>query len=64
MSLTEFKKLIGPLTETLTEEQIEWLYNAEYTFADAIFEWWLRKRNAPKQIDDDPRKEDNASNLS
>jgi hypothetical protein len=46
ISLTDFKKLLGPLTEQLTPEDIEWLRDAEYKLADAIFERWLRKQNA------------------
>jgi hypothetical protein len=49
LSLTDFKQLLGPLTEQLTSEEIEWLRDAEYKLADAIFERWLRKRNLAEQ---------------
>jgi len=64
LSLAEFKELLGSFGETLTDEQIRWLYDAEYKLADAMFEWWLRKRNAPKQIADKPEKEDTTDNTT
>jgi hypothetical protein len=61
LSLSEFKKLIGSLADKLTEDQIEWLYDAELKIADAIIDWWLHKRNASREIDENSEKENNAS---
>jgi hypothetical protein len=42
ISLEEFKALLGPLAETLTDAEIADLRTMEYQFADAVIEWWLR----------------------
>jgi len=52
MSFPEFKKLIGPLANTMTDAEIEKLRELEYRFADVVFDWWLRKRNNPEQPSD------------
>jgi hypothetical protein len=51
MSLPEFKKRLGPLAERLTEQQIIELREKERKIADAIFHWWLRKRNRTPKTD-------------
>jgi hypothetical protein len=59
ISLDDFKKTIGPLAEQLSEKQIEWLFEAEIKIADAIFEWWLRRRNESKLPVDPLREPEN-----
>lgn len=49
ISLPQFKTLLGPLAQKLTDEQVECLRDMEYQFADAIFEKWLRERNSYPQ---------------
>ena len=45
ITLDDFKKTLGEFGDTLTDEQIGWLYEAAYQFADAFFDQWLQKRN-------------------
>jgi hypothetical protein len=44
ISLPEFKILLGPLAEKLSEEEILNLRDMEYQIADAVIEWWLTNR--------------------
>lgn len=44
--LHEFITLLGPAAAGLTDAEIERIRDVEYGFADAIFEMWLRERNA------------------
>jgi hypothetical protein len=44
ISLSEFKSLLGPLAETLSEDEILKLRDMEYQIADAFIEWWLTNR--------------------
>lgn len=49
LSLTQFKALLGPLAEHLTDEKITVLMNAEYQLADAFIEQWRKKRQNYQQ---------------
>jgi hypothetical protein len=51
-SLEEFKKSLGPIADTLSEEEILALREQLDRLADIVFDSWLRKRNGP----DDPAK--------
>jgi hypothetical protein len=57
ISLPEFKRSLGPLAEKLTDDQVEWLFDAECKLADAIIEWWLRKRKG--QVASEPKRDNN-----
>lgn len=46
LEFDEFKKSLGDEAEGVTDAQIEELRTFGYKFADAVFEQWLRKRNA------------------
>lgn len=46
IDLSAFRTLLGPAAENLTDEEIERIREVEYGMADAIFDRWLRKRNA------------------
>jgi hypothetical protein len=48
ISLDEFKKLLGPTAETLTDEEIVKIREMEYRLGDIIFDAWLRQRNKSK----------------
>ena len=56
-SFEEFKELLGPLGEKLTDEEIKHIMDMEYQIADAVFEKWLRKRNASVYNDIVPENE-------
>ena len=45
--LEEFKKSLGPLADTLSEEEILALREKLDRLADIVFDSWLRKRNGP-----------------
>lgn len=45
--LEEFKKSLGPLADTLSEEEILKVRENMDHLADIVFEMWLRKRNNP-----------------
>lgn len=44
--LIEFRKLLGPLADGLTDAEVKRIRDLEYGFASAIFDSWLRKRNS------------------
>jgi hypothetical protein len=48
--LEEFKKSLGPLADTLSEEQILDLREKLDCLADILFDSWLRKRNGPDKL--------------
>jgi hypothetical protein len=45
--LEEFKKSLGSIADTLTEEEILALREKLDRLADIVFDMWLRKRNGP-----------------
>ncbi len=49
IALSDFKKLLGTAALDLTDAEIENIRAEQYQFADAVFERWLRKRNAKAQ---------------
>ena len=53
MSLAQFKGLIGPLAEKLTDEKVMALMTAEYQLADAFIEQWRCKQQNYKQLADE-----------
>jgi len=46
--LDEFKASLGPLAQTLSEEEIIDLRERMDKLADIVFDRWLRDRNKPK----------------
>jgi hypothetical protein len=46
--LDEFRKSLGPLADTLSEEEILDLRERMDRLADIVFDCWLRDRNKPK----------------
>lgn len=46
LEFDEFKKSLGDEADGVTDAEIEELRIIGYKFADAVFEQWLRKRNA------------------
>lgn len=46
IDLVKFRQLLGPEASDLSEKEIKRIRDVEYGFADAIFEMWLRDRNA------------------
>jgi len=46
--LDKFKKSLGPLAETLSEEEILRFRDWADRLADIVFDYWLRNRNKPK----------------
>jgi hypothetical protein len=40
----KFKALLGTLADALTDEEIEDLRIRQHHIADAIIDWWIRKR--------------------
>jgi len=44
--LTEFKKLLGPAGENLSDEEILRIREIQYRLAGIIFELWLSRRQA------------------
>lgn len=46
IDLVEFRQLLGPAAHELSDKEVERIRDVEYGFADAIFEMWLRDRNA------------------
>jgi hypothetical protein len=51
MSLDDFRKALGQRGKSMTNEDLDTLRIAAYRFADAVFDRWLRKRNAPHESD-------------
>jgi hypothetical protein len=47
--LEEFKKSLGSLTDTLSEEEILALRDKLDRLADIVFNMWLRKRSGPDE---------------
>ncbi len=45
--LVEFRALLGTAADELTDDEIERIRTADYELADAIIDWWLRKRTFP-----------------
>lgn len=45
ISFDEFKKLLGPAADGLSDADIEHIRDIEYRLADIVFDDWLRKRN-------------------
>lgn len=46
LELFEFIQLLSPTARGLSDKEIERIRDVEYGFANAIFEMWLRDRNA------------------
>jgi hypothetical protein len=45
ITLPDFKKLLGPYGESLSDEKIEQLFAMEQKIADIFIDQWLEKRN-------------------
>ena len=45
--LSEFKKLLGPAGENLSDEEILRIREVEDRLADIVFEMWLKHRRSP-----------------
>jgi hypothetical protein len=45
--LPEFKKLLGPAGENLSDEEILRIREVEDRLADIVFEMWLKHRRGP-----------------
>lgn len=43
--LDEYKRMLGSLAKTLSEQDIIGLRCLETDIADAIFDWWVRNRS-------------------
>jgi len=50
--LEEFKKSLGPLADTLSEEEILALREKLDRLADIVFDSWLRERNSLDRLGD------------
>lgn len=50
LSIEEIRALL-PKDRTFTDEEVERIREVEYGLADAIFEKWLRERNAKAHDD-------------
>lgn len=48
IELSTFKKALGPVAASLTDEQIEQLRVIQDRFADVFFDVWLKKLNDHK----------------
>ena len=48
--LIEFRKLLGPQADGLTDKEVQRIMDIECGFADAIFDLWLRERNQQPAI--------------
>ena len=46
--LDEFKELLGPTADTLSEEEILKIREMVYELGNIMFDVWLRQRNKPK----------------
>ena len=46
ISLPEFRKLLSPAADALSDEEVGRIREAEYQLAEVIFEFWLRKKNS------------------
>jgi hypothetical protein len=44
IDLIEFRKLLSPETQKLSDQEVEHIRDLERGFANAIFEMWLRDR--------------------
>jgi hypothetical protein len=44
--LPTFRKLLGSAAEGLSEEEVAAIRDIEYQLADAIIEFWLRKKHS------------------
>lgn len=53
ISLPEFKTSLGQSAQTMTEEQIEQLRVAQDLIAEALFEIWLKKKNANLKMENE-----------
>lgn len=49
IDLDTFRELLGSTAEHFSDEEVERIREVEYGLADAIFDRWLRKRNAQVQ---------------
>lgn len=45
ISLPEFKKILGPIAQNMSEKQIEQLRDQEDQLADVFFGIWLEDKN-------------------
>ncbi len=46
--LPDFKRILGPMANNLSDGQIEAVRDAQDRLADIFFDSWLRERNIPK----------------
>jgi hypothetical protein len=46
--LAEFKKLLGPAANGLSDDEIIAIRDLEDRLADVVFDMWLRDRNNPQ----------------
>ena len=53
IDFAKFKKSLGPIVASLTDEQIERLRTMQDQIADLFFDVWLKKRNDFKGIQQD-----------
>jgi hypothetical protein len=47
IAFDEFKKMLGPAADGLSDAEIEERRQAVDHIAGAMFEWWLARRNGP-----------------
>jgi hypothetical protein len=50
LSIEQFKKSLGPLSNSLSEAEIEHMRDVQDKFADILFDIWLKKRNPKGQF--------------
>lgn len=48
--LIEFRKLLGPQADGLTDKEVQRIMDIECGFVDAMFDLWLRERNQQPAI--------------
>lgn len=53
ISFVDFKKSLGSTAQTMTEDQIEQLRQHQDKLSEAIFEIWLKKRNANLKLENE-----------
>lgn len=56
IDLITTRKILGPRAEHLKEKELERIRETAYGIADAIFENWLRERNAQAYVGEKPEK--------
>jgi hypothetical protein len=56
IGLSDFRVLLGAAGEELSDQEVKRIRDVEYGIADAMFESWLRERNA--QVFQEPNPSD------